>query len=212
MANLILFCRKRIRTATLAAAAVCLFALPGSLPATTLTVAAHEDTDAAAFTFAGSVLNGGYALPGLSLNVLGTTYTNVGFEFSGPLSGWYQMTLGGVSQYALDGGYVRYFHLANPTVDLFKVSFSGATLTLPGGFGGSQADLQGVSFSGTAVAGNTFSNEAFSYSFVPVGPDSFKVNFTSSAVVQPVPEPFTMGLVAAALGAGLARRRRSLSR
>lgn len=182
-------------------------ALPAS--AITMTVAAHEDTADAAFVFSGSVLSGGYVQPGLNLIVFGTTYSNVGFEVSGPLVAHHEMSLGGIDQYSLPAGYVRYFLLSSPTVDLFKVSFAGATLTVPGGFGGAQADLQGVSFSGTAVSGWSFADESFSYSFVPVGSDAFKVNFTSSAAVQPVPEPFTMALAAAALGAAVARRRRS---
>lgn len=185
------------------------FGIASSSHALTMTVGAHEDTAEAAFTFSGGVLSGGYSSPGLNLVVFGTTYSDVGFEFSGPLPAHHEMSLGGIDQFALPAGHVRYFHLSDPTVDLFKVSFDGATLTLPGGFGGATADLQGVSFSGTAVSGWSFADQSFSYSFVPVGGDAFKVNFTSSAAVQPVPEPFTMALAAAALGAAVARRRRS---
>jgi hypothetical protein len=153
------------------------------------------------FAYDGNALTGGWSLGGLTLLTPGLPLVpdiaNATFAMS-PLT---VNSING-SVVLLSGGQIEFFD----GVDLvFQITFDGASLTTPFGFGASEFAGYNVQFSGPNVPGD-LTAEAFAFAFAnPQGtPDDFTVtaSFTSSAI----PEPASLAALALLACVGLRRR------
>jgi hypothetical protein len=161
------------------------------------------------FTVDGSTVTGGWAdeRTGLNLDVVltGTTYPDAFFNMT-PLTLTGFITGSGTIKFYADG--------ENPAAvsPLFQIDFTSSQVSTLGLGGDNIFSLNGVAFSGRAVAGYTFTgNEVFSFSFANLKSlsetyraFSATAAFTSSAAGTP--EPATLLLLG--LGGLLLRRGR----
>lgn len=158
------------------------------------------------FVFSGNQLSGGWTGSGLTLltpGLLAPDYNNAGFVLNPVL----QLVDFGPAA-LLGSGSIDFFDSAsNP---LLTISFNSAILTKGLSFGSSDFIGSQVTFSGPILGGESFTNEAFAFSFAnPVATEGgFTVTsaFTSSADrVIPSPGAATLALMGGVLAA---RRRR----
>jgi len=154
------------------------------------------------FAYDGQSLTGGWALTGLNLLTPGLAavpdIANATFTMT-PLS--VQSANGGLVQ--LSGGQIDFFD-GNSLV--LSISFNGATLNVPFGFGSSDFSGSNVTFSGPNVPPLT--QEAFAFSFANPQGDINDFTVTSSFTSSAVPEPASLLAMGGGLLMGALRRRR----
>jgi len=185
--------------ASASAQTVATFADPAAGPATPLF----------ALNAATGVFSGGWNGTGLTLLTPAlpvTSYSNVTFALT-PLNTTFM--IGGFRM--LSGGDVRFFDSA--LAEIFRISFTDATLTSSLSFGSSDFVGSNVAFSGSIFPlGYTLSNESFAFSFAnpasaaPTGSFTVTSSFTSSADIL-IPAPGA-GILAGLGGVMLLGRRR----
>lgn len=199
-------------TRTLVASTIALAGLSLSAQAGTVATFADPATSPATPLFslnaATGVFSGGWSGTGLTLLTPGsavTSYSDVTFALT-PLTTTFSS--GGFRQ--LSGGDVRFFD--SSLAEIFRITFSDATLTSVLSFGSSDFVGSNVTFSGSIFApGTIINNEQFAFSFAnpasaaPVGSFTVTSSFTSSADVF-IPSPGAAAL--AGLGCLMAARRR----
>lgn len=189
-----------INRALITAMAVC-----AAVASQAVTIATHDDPALSGatplFTTTASSVTGSWTGTGLTLDIPLTS-----MSFNDVKMDMQSVTRAGGS---IGAGVVNFYtsDINNP---IFQVTFDGGSIFEPFGTGASFISGNNVNFGGSAVAGYTFSNAQFSFSFAnpqsSQNGNSYTASFTSSA--DAVPEPATMVVLGAGLAAAAARRKR----
>lgn len=201
-------------TRTLLASTIALAGLAASANAQTVATfadpAAGPGTPLFSLNAATGVFSGGWSGTGLTLLTPAlptTSYSDVTFVLS-PLSTTFM--IGGFRQ--LSGGDVRFFD--SSLAEIFRITFSDATLTSSLSFGSSDFVGSNVAFSGSIFpSGYSLSNESFAFSFAnpasaaPTGSFTVTSSFTSSAdILIPAPGAALLAGIGGVLAIGRRRR------
>lgn len=153
------------------------------------------------FAYDGQALTGGWALSGLTLQTPGLLAVSDIADATFTMTPLTVQVVNG-NFITLSGGQIDFFD-GNSLV--LSISFSGASLTSPFGFGASEFAGNNVVFSGPNVP--VLAQEAFAFSFANPQGDLNDFTVTSSFTSSAVPEPASLMMIAGGLLAAALRRR-----
>lgn len=149
------------------------------------------------------LLTGGWLAPGLTLETPGLAapnFTDARFTMTAV------SLLSPLPFAVLGGGQINFWDSANNP--LMTITFSGGLLSSSFGFGASEFQGNDVTFSGPILGGETFTQEAFAFSFANPVATATGYQATASFTSSAVPAPGSLAALALG-GLAIARRRRA---